>query len=299
MLPEFLYVPYGIICLSANNRCSVNSILGENQQHAIRVGAVQYLNARPLTFCLAQIAPRAELIFDVPSRLADALQAGRLDVAMIPSIEYFRHQDYTIVSDACIACRGPVRSVKLFSRVPVERIRTLALDEGSRTSAALVRILLKEQLGLEPEISSLPIGADACDAQADAVLLIGDRGIAANLGCYGFEWDLGERWTQWTGLPFVFAMWIARPDVDLLGFDRLLSAARDQGVKRIPEIARLEAAGGLISEQDCLVYLRDHLHFYFGRQERRGLELFYRRAQRHGFAPADYSPSQALPGNVK
>jgi chorismate dehydratase len=257
------------------------------QKHLIRVGAVQYLNARPLTYCLAQYAPQAELIFDVPSRLADALISGRLDVAMIPSIEYFRHPGYKIISDACIACRGPVRSVKLFSRVPVENIRTLALDEGSRTSAALIQILLKEEFDLEPEIGSLPIGASAAESSADAVLVIGDRGIAFDYGQFGHVWDLGQRWMQTTGLPFVFAMWIARPGVDLRQFDVLLSKARDEGVNRIPDIARLEAADGWISLQDCLVYLRDHLHFHLGPQERQGLELFYKRAEHHGFVPSE------------
>jgi chorismate dehydratase len=226
------------------------------------------------------------LIFDVPSRLADALTAGELDVAMIPSIEYFRHPGYTIISDACIACRGPVRSVKLFSRVPVERIRTLALDEGSRTSAALVRIMLKEEFDLDPVVSSLPIGASPATSPADAVLVIGDRGIASDQGRFDYIWDLGERWMQLTGLPFVFAMWIARPGVDLREFDAQLSRARDEGIERIPEIARLEAADGWISVQDCLIYLRDNLHFYFGRLERQGLELFYQRAERHGLVPS-------------
>jgi chorismate dehydratase len=269
-----------------------------NQPPVIRVGAVQYLNARPLTFCLSQFAPRVQLIFDLPSRLSDALKAGELDVAMIPSIEYFRHPGYTIISDACIACRGPVRSVKLFSRVPAQHIRTLALDEGSRTSAALIRILLKEEFNLDPEISSLPIGANAEDYPADAILLIGDRGISFNHGQYDFVWDLGEHWMQWTGLPFVFAMWIARPGVDLQGFDKLLSAARDEGVKRLPEIARLESANGLISEHDCLVYLRDHLHFYFGRQELQGLELFYQRAEHHQLAPAGAKIEYYNPSNL-
>jgi chorismate dehydratase len=258
----------------------------DSRRHVIRLGAVRYLNARPLTYCLAQFAPRAELIFDVPSRLADALTAGELDVAMIPSIEYFRHPGYTIISDACIACRGPVRSVKLFSRVPVERIRSLALDEGSRTSAALIRILLKEEFDLDPVVSSLPIGASPAASPADAVLVIGDRGIASDQGRFDYIWDLGERWMQLTGLPFVFAMWIARPGVDLREFDAQLSRARDEGVERIPEIARLEAAYGWISVQDCLIYLRDHLHFYFGRLERQGLELFYQRAERHGLVPS-------------
>jgi len=259
------------------------------KRHAIRIGAVQYLNARPLTHCLSQFAPDAKLIFDVPSRLADALQSGELDVAMIPSIEYYCRDGYTIVSDACIACNGPVRSVKMFSRVPAERIRTLTLDEGSRTSAVLIQILLKEEFGLEPEIGLLPIGANAEDVQTDAVLLIGDRGIAANHGRFEFVWDLGERWTQWTGLPFVFAMWIGRSGEDLQGFDALLSAARDDGVRLIPEIARLEAENHLISEEDCLVYLRDHLHFYLGQRERQGLTLFYELAKRHGLIPAGAS----------
>src|SRR5436190_24366731 len=80
----------------------------------MRIGAVSYLNTKPLVYRLAELAPQHELVFDLPSRLADDLAAGRLDVALIPSIEYFQHPDYTIVSDACIACRGPVRSVKLF-----------------------------------------------------------------------------------------------------------------------------------------------------------------------------------------
>ena len=104
----------------------------------MRIGAVSYLNTKPLVYGLADLAPQHELVYDLPSRLADRLAAGALDVALIPSVEYFQRPDYEIVSDACIACRGPVRSVKLLSRVPLESIRTLALDEGSRTSAVLV-----------------------------------------------------------------------------------------------------------------------------------------------------------------
>jgi chorismate dehydratase len=111
----------------------------------LRVGAVQYLNTRPLVHGLAAAGVRLE--FDLPSRLADRLAAGTLDVALIPSIEMFRAPSKTIISDACIACRGPVWSVKLFSRVPIGQIRTLALDEGSRTSVALVQILLAERAG--------------------------------------------------------------------------------------------------------------------------------------------------------
>ena len=251
----------------------------------IRVGAVRYLNARPLVFSLADIAPQIELVFDLPSRLADALAEGRLDVAMIPSIEYTHCPGYSIISDACIACEGAVRSVKLYSRVPVERLRTLALDEGSRTSAALVCILLKERFGVWPETCPLPIGASADDTPADAVLVIGDRGMLPGNGRFEFTWDLGQEWLQWTGLPFVFAMWIARPGVDLSGIAGLLAAARDDGITRFEEIARQSATAIGISEADCLAYLRDHLQFHLGPRERQGLERFYTLAGRHQLAP--------------
>jgi chorismate dehydratase len=251
-----------------------------------RVGAGTYLNAKPLVVALADYDPRLEVVFDYPSRLADALAAGQLDVAMIPSIEYARRYGYSIISDACIACDGPVRSVKLFGRVPVEKVRTLALDEGSRTSAALVRILLKERFGLAPRLRTLALGAPAEDVAADAALLIGDRGMRPNDGSFEFVWDLGAEWAQWTGLPFVFALWIARPGVDLRGLSETLAAARDAGLRRLAEIARHEAPLVGISEEDCLSYLRDHLQFRLGPRQRQGLERFYWLAARHDLAPA-------------
>jgi len=252
----------------------------------IRVGAVTYLNTRPLTLALAELAPQAEIVYDHPSRLADALAAGQLDVATIPSIEFARHPGYTIVSDACIACDGPVRSVKLFGRVPVEDLHTIALDEGSRTSAVLTLILLKERFGVTPKILTLPIGGSLAHTAADAVLMIGDRGMRPTSGVFEFVWDLGEEWSRWTGLPFVFSLWTARPNVDLRGLDKALGAARDAGLRRLVEIARKEAPLIGIPEEDCLSYLRDHLEFRLGRRQRRGLEHFFELAGRHGFAPA-------------
>jgi chorismate dehydratase len=258
-----------------------------SERGKVRVGAVTYLNAKPLVVALADVAPRAQIVIDHPSRLADALAAGQLDVAMIPSIEYARHGDYTIISDVCIACDGPVRSVRLYGRVPVEDIHTLALDEGSRTSAALACILLSERFGVTPKRHVLPLGAAVSDSTADAVLLIGDRGMAPGNGRFEFVWDLGEEWSRWTGLPFVFALWIARPGVDLRGFDEALAAARDQGLRRLPEIARREAPAIGIPEEDCLSYLRDHLEFRLGPRQRQGLEHFFALAARNNLAPAD------------
>ncbi len=251
----------------------------------IRVGAVNYLNTKPLISNLAELAPEIDLSLDLPSRLADDLARGKLDVALIPSVESFQNLDYKIVSDACIACRGPVLSVKLFSRVPIERIRTLTLDEGSRTSAALVRILLLERHGVRPEIASLPITASLAEAPGDAVLLIGDRAMHSPPGRFEVVWDLGDEWSRWAGLPFVFAMWTARPRVELAEVEPALRAARDHGLAHLAEIADREAAPLGLTRPQCLAYLADNLHFHLGPEERRGLELFRRHAIALGMAP--------------
>jgi chorismate dehydratase len=255
----------------------------------LQVGAVSYLNTRPLVHTLDQLAPQADIVLDLPSRLADRLAAGNLDVALIPSIEFFHDPAYRIVSDACIGCRGPVLSVNLHSRVPMEQIGRLALDEGSRTSAALVRILLRERYGLEPQLEPLPIGARPSACSADAVLLIGDRAIGGPdfPGADFIEhWDLGDEWCRWAELPFVFAMWVAREGVELNGLEQALAAARDSGVAHLDEIARREAGTLGLSHEACLSYLRDNLYFYLGPRERRGLALFYRHAVEIGLAPS-------------
>ena len=255
-------------------------------QPTVRIGAVNYLNTKPLVYGLAERAPQVELAFDLPSRLADGLADGRYDVALIPSIEFFLGDDYTVVSDACIACRGPVLSVKLFSRVPIDRITSLALDEGSRTSVALVQILLQRRFALRPKLKNLPIGASLDDVTADAVLLIGDRAIHSPAGPWNEVWDLGDQWCRWAELPFVFAMWVARKDSDLDGIAAALSAARDDGVAHLAEIAAHDSAPLGLTRPQCESYLRDNLHFYLGPREREGLELFYRSAVELDLAPA-------------
>jgi chorismate dehydratase len=246
-----------------------------SQQRPLRVGAVSYLNTKPLVCGLARHAAEVELVFDLPSRLAGALDSGRLDVALVPSIECLRRPDYVIVSDACIACRGPVLSVQLLSRVPLERIRVLALDEGSRTSVALARILLDRCFQNRPATVSLPIGQEAERAEADAVLLIGDRAIHAGGREFPIRWDLGQQWCAWAGLPFVFAVWAARPAVDQQTLATVLTAARDRGMANLDVIARQQADTVGLTEDACLAYLRDNLHFFLGPKERRGLRLFF------------------------
>lgn len=253
-----------------------------------RIGAVSYLNTKPLIHHLSQVLPDSRLTLDLPSRLASQLNSGLLDVALIPSIELFRSpaDRLSIVSDACIACRGPVWSVQLLFRTRPDRVRTLALDEGSRTSAALAQILLLERCGVRPELLPLPIGSAAEDHGADAVLVIGDRALRGWGPEFCEVWDLGEEWFESTKLPFVFAMWVARPGEGMPCLADGLEAARDAGVRAADEIAAEHAANYGLSLQACRDYFLKYLHFQLGEQEHQGLELFYRRAVDVGLAPA-------------
>ena len=268
----------------------------------IRVGAVNYLNTKPLIWGLAEKRPEIELVLDFPSRLADDLAAGRLDVALIPSIECFRAEPpYTIVPDVSIAARGPVLSVKLLSRVAFPRIATLALDAGSRSSIALVQILLAHQWGVRPTVQPLPLGQSATDAATDAVLLIGDRAIHQREGDFPYSLDLGEAWVEFSGLPCVFAVWAVRPGADLRGVDRALQKARDEGLKHVDAIAAVDGPAVGISPERCRRYLTENLHYGLGFEERAGLQRFYELACAMNLAPegvelVDYDPSYLAKG---
>ncbi len=136
-------------------------------------------------------------------------------MALVPSIEALSDPEYEVISDACVATRGPVLSVKLYFRKSPGAVKTLALDEGSRTSAALARIMLAERYGVEPRIERFTLDSRIEETTADAVLMIGDRAILPPTIPFVEEWDLGEEWLRWTGLPFVFALWVGRRDVEL------------------------------------------------------------------------------------
>jgi chorismate dehydratase len=262
----------------------------------LRIGVVSYLNSKPLLEDLAELLPDAEIRLDYPSRLADDLAAGRLDVALIPSVEYFRGEGYEIVSDACVAARGPVLSVKLYSRVEPGAIRSLALDTGSRTSASLARILLNERYGVQPRLEQLAFGQTTQDTTADAVLLIGDRAMFPPEEAFPVTWDLGQEWFEWTGLPFVFALWAARPGLDSPELAEALSAARNRGERAVTEIARREAPLLGLPLPTTIHYLTQNLHYRLGSAERSGLRWFYELAVRNGLAPAGrrVGPSQTL-----
>src|SRR5665213_747179 len=255
----------------------------------IRIGAVNYLNTKPLICDLDVLAPDAVLVLDVPSRLADLLAAGDLDVALIPAIEYFRAGCYSVVPGVAIATRGPVLSVTLFSRTPWDQIRRVALDAGSRTSAALTQILLRKRYGVYPENMPLPLDRGAEDVDADAVLLIGDRAMRACLPGFAHAYDLGQEWYDWTGLPFVYAVWAVRVGVDLAGVDAALIEAKRRGVARAGLIAQQEAPRLGLDAGFCRRYLANILHFDLGPREQAGLHHYYTLACELGLAPRGVS----------
>ncbi len=252
----------------------------------IRIGAVTYLNTKPLIHNLEVLAPRAQLVLDYPSRLADQLARGELDVALIPIIEYFRIGNLSLVPNIAIASDGPVLSVTLFSRVPWEKIRRVALDEGSRTSAALTQMLLRKRVGMALEIAALPLDRSAEEVDADAVLLIGDRAMHACLPGFEHAYDLGQEWHDWTGLPFVYAAWAVREGVDLGSVEAALVEAKRQGRSAVGRIAAREAPKLGLDAGFCRRYLDHIIRFDLGPRELAGMDRYYREACELGLAPA-------------
>jgi len=250
----------------------------------IRIGAVNYLNSKPLIYDLARLAPDAELILDVPSRLADRLGEGGLDVALIPAIENFRAGSYSILPNMAIVSSGPVLSVTLFSRQPWPEIRRVALDEGSRTSAVLAQILLRKRYGVQARIEPLPLDRAAEDVDADAVLLIGDRAMRACLPGFAHAYDLGQEWFDWTGLPFVYALWAVREGVELGGIALALEEAKRRGCSRCGMIAHEEAVHLGLDAGFCRRYLANIIRYDLGPREQAGLHHYYMLACELGLA---------------
>jgi len=261
----------------------------------IRLGAVAYLNARPLTYGLERRTDLFSLRYDAPSQCAVLLHEGDIDVGMIPAIEYCRGAEYRIVPGMGIVSERTVASVALFTRVPVNQIRTIAADTSSRTSNALLRILCRERFDIAPEFTPMAPDADAMLAAADAALIIGDPALFLDPAAKGVEKiDLGEQWADWTGLPFVWAFWAGRPDVMRPGAVQALEQARDAGVADSDAIAAAYAG----PERAALgqTYLRDNIQYLMGDREIAGVRRYYELAARHGLIQAPRDPL-FYPGN--
>jgi chorismate dehydratase len=255
----------------------------------VRLGAVGYLNARPLVYELER-QPRFDVRYDTPSECARLLHAGETDLGLIPSIEYLRGGPYRIVPDVAIASDGPVASVAIYTTKPMADVRSLALDTSSRTSVALTQVLCKRHFGIAPELVHETPNLSAMLARCDAALIIGDAALfldhtEVRLKPDVQKIDLGEAWQAMTGLPFVYAFWAGKPAA-LEGADvAALQRARDTGAAQPERIAAAFFADVPARQAVGAQYLRDNIKYHLGDAERVGLETFYRYAAEAGVVP--------------
>jgi chorismate dehydratase len=253
---------------------------------ALRLGAVSYLNTKPLVYGLAAHPDQFDVRFDVPSKCAELLHEGRVDLGLIPAIEYLRGA-YAIVPDISIASDGAVATVAVFTRKPIGEVRTLALDLSSRTSVALTRVLCAKHWKIAPRFTPAEPHLEAMLQRADAALVIGDPAFEIDPAKHHVtKIDLGAEWKSLTGLPFVYAMWVGRPGAATPQQCIALQQARDAGVAHLPAIAKQVGNGNARLEQRALSYLRDNLQYGLGRAEQDGLRRFYELAAEVGAAAA-------------
>jgi len=252
----------------------------------LRVGIVNYLNSKPLAWGFLK-GHHADLFtpsYHPPAVVARLLGQGSIDVGLVPSIEVQRIPGLRVLPDLCIAATNEVRSVLLVTRVPLERIRRVALDQNSRTSAALLRLLLKDRYGLEPEYVQERPDVERMLAEADAALLIGDPALKVDRERHGDRQviDLAAEWRAMTGLPFVFAVWAARPEVDLPDLPFYFKSSLRYGISSLDTVVRESAAELGLNTAEVKSYLTECLSFFLRQDEIAGLEEFYRRAHAHG-----------------
>jgi chorismate dehydratase len=250
----------------------------------IRIGAVAYLNTRPLVYGLEQgsAAERIDLSYDVPSRLADRMASAELDVALLPIVELARIPDLELVPGLGIVTFGRSRSVLLVCRRPLGELRRVALDPESRTSNILTRVLFEDVWKRRPEFVTGPASLNAALASSDAVVRIGDKALFEPLPEGSTVHDLGEVWTRTTGLPFVFAAWAARPGIVDRELYRLLHDSRRAGGRALREIAERYEWHGNSDADLAESYLTHNIHFRLGAAELSAIRTFLRAARVHG-----------------
>jgi chorismate dehydratase len=251
--------------------------------NALRIGCVKYLNARPLIRSWP-----GEVDLDHPSALCKRLANGELDVALVSSFEFLRNPIYRIVDDVSISSDGPVYSVVVAHRGDISEIKEIELDPASQTGVNLLRCLLKE-LGLNPRFIRAVLGSTGYQPFVSgslpgtkARLFIGDQAIRfrqEHSSEFQF-WDLGEQWKNLIGLPFVYALWLVRPEVpDAKTIANRLRALRNEN---LTNLERLIAAEEDFDSQFCSRYYRKHLRFSFGEKENKGLRTFADLCVKHG-----------------
>jgi chorismate dehydratase len=249
----------------------------------LRVGIVNFLNSKPLAWGFLK-GHHADLFapsYHPPALVARLLGQGNLDIGLIPSIEVQRIPNLRVLPDMCVGAKQEVRSVVLVSRGPVEDIRRVALDQNSRTSSTLVRILLRERWGLDPEYLHERPDPERMLNEADAALIIGDPALRLDRDKYHVI-DLAAEWKTLTGLPFVFAVWAVRPEVEVPDLPFYFKSSLRYGLSSLDTLVRESAAELGLDTSEVRAYLTENLHFFLRAEEIEGLEEFYRRAHSHG-----------------
>ena len=272
----------------------------------VRIGAVEYLNARPLVFGLER-DPRFQVRFDLPARCAELLHAGETDLGLIPSIEFLRGPhgtgEYRVVPDLAVASRGTVASVAIFTTREMRDVRSISLDTSSRTSVALTRVMCARVFGTAPAFEGHGPDLPEMLEQADAALIIGDKALFLESGPVTLgngrntrtvaveKIDLGELWLKTTGLPFVYAFWAGRPGAVSPADVRTLQQTRDASLASVRKISEFYFPDDPVRQDVSDRYLRDNIKYSLGADERSGLELFYRYAAEAGVVPRAISPA--------
>ncbi|HEU4770489.1 MAG TPA: menaquinone biosynthesis protein [Pyrinomonadaceae bacterium] len=245
---------------------------------AFRIAASTYLNSAPLIWSFLHGSKRGTVNFidAVPARCAQLLSQNEVDAALVPVIEYQRIPGGALVPDVCVGSREEVLSVVLVSKnTQLEDVRSVALDESSRTSATLVKVIFREFLKREPEWTIRSPDLNEMLDRNDAALIIGDPGMTFPRS--GLKvWDMATLWRNYTGLGFVFAMWMVRDEERARRVD--FAGARDEGVTSIEEI--IDAYKDRIP-MDLRRYLTENIVYRIDEQMQRGLQLYYELAHKH------------------
>jgi chorismate dehydratase len=249
-----------------------------------RIAASSYLNTAPLIWSFKHGLQRdAVALFTdtAPARCAEMLAGNEVDAALVPVIEYQRIQNVAVVPDVCVGSRSAVRSVVLVTRRNnLKKVERVALDDSSRTSAALVKIIFREFLGFEPEWQSSHPDLKAMLTHADAALIIGDPAMKIPRDQFRV-FDLATLWHEFTGCGFVFAMWMARKESSEKVRSVDFAAARDEGLANLDEIAAEHGSQIALSAEEIKTYLTENIAFRMDEEMRQGLNLYFELAVKH------------------
>jgi len=253
-----------------------------------KVSVVQYLNTVPLVWGMlrGEQQGRYDISFTTPALCADALRQRKVDVGIIPSIEYQRLDKAQIIAGISIASKDAVKSVLLISKVPMAKIQTVAVDNSSRTSAALLRLMMRKFYSRFINATPSPPKIEDMLKRADAALLIGDPALTFK-GPVAEVYDLGAEWKKFTGLPFVYALWVGYEDARLGRFRKDFEASRDFGLAHIDDITAENAPVLNMDPQAVKVYLTGNIDYSLDEDNRKGLRLFYKLTRELGIIPVE------------